>query len=54
MFQQAIVAASRVFRIIDEKEVAPHQESNQNLQIKNGEIEFRNVSFFHMMGDVMY
>ncbi|MBU5210565.1 ABC transporter ATP-binding protein [Heyndrickxia oleronia] len=45
MFQQAIVAASRVFRIIDEKEVAPHQESNQNLQIKNGEIEFRNVSF---------
>lgn len=44
LFQQAIVAATRVFALIDEEEVAPSQK-NTPLQIKNGEIEFKNVSF---------
>ncbi|WP_102271356.1 ABC transporter ATP-binding protein [Cytobacillus massiliigabonensis] len=45
MYQQAIVAASRVFKVMDETELAPVQESNENSSITSGEIEFRNVSF---------
>ncbi|MED3650309.1 ABC transporter ATP-binding protein [Heyndrickxia sporothermodurans] len=45
MFQQAIVAATRIFKIIDEKETAPSQESGNDLKIEMGEVEFRNVSF---------
>ncbi|QQZ07836.1 ABC transporter ATP-binding protein [Heyndrickxia vini] len=45
MFQQAIVAASRIFKIIDEKEIAPIQENMNDLKIEMGEVEFRNVSF---------
>ncbi|MEK5391869.1 ABC transporter ATP-binding protein [Margalitia sp. FSL K6-0131] len=45
MFQQAIVAASRIFKVMDEQEVAPIQENRKQLKIVEGEIEFRNVSF---------
>ncbi|USK57163.1 ATP-binding cassette domain-containing protein [Cytobacillus solani] len=45
MYQQAIVAASRVFKVMDETELAPAQELNENRSISAGEIEFRNVSF---------
>lgn len=45
MFQQAIVAASRIFSIIDEKEIAPVQQNEKGFQIERGEVEFRNVSF---------
>lgn len=44
MLQQAIVASSRVFRLLDEKEIDPKQQ-NQSIDIKEGKIEFRNVSF---------
>lgn len=44
MFQQAIVASSRVFTLLDEEEKEPVQQ-NERLQIQNGEIEFNNVSF---------
>lgn len=44
LFQQAIVASSRVFALLDETELAPKQQATNN-EIKNGEIEFRNVSF---------
>lgn len=44
LYQQAIVAATRVFTLLDEEELAPVQK-NTPLQIKNGEIEFKNVSF---------
>ncbi|NMD69586.1 ABC transporter ATP-binding protein [Bacillus sp. DNRA2] len=44
MYQQAIVAASRVFHLLDETETAPEQKS-ESINITNGEIEFRNVSF---------
>ncbi|WP_080846332.1 ABC transporter ATP-binding protein [Cytobacillus gottheilii] len=45
MYQQAIIAASRAFKLLDESELAPNQPENNGLQIAEGEIEFRNVSF---------
>ncbi|MGX1982959.1 ATP-binding cassette subfamily B protein [Thermolongibacillus altinsuensis] len=44
MFQQAIVASSRVFNLLDEKEHEPKQ-GEANIEIEAGEIEFRNVYF---------
>ena len=44
IFQQAIVAASRVFLLLDEQEKAPRQFGTAG-EITDGEIEFRNVSF---------
>lgn len=44
MFQQAIVAASRVFMLLDEDDLEPQQASSK-AQITDGRIEFRNVSF---------
>ncbi|MFC5735111.1 ABC transporter ATP-binding protein [Cytobacillus gottheilii] len=45
MYQQAIIAASRAFKLLDEDELAPDQSDNSSLQVTDGEIEFRNVSF---------
>ncbi|OIU72084.1 ABC transporter ATP-binding protein [Rossellomorea aquimaris] len=47
MFQQAIVASSRVFALLDEKEVSPGQtESNEGYRkINKGEITFKDVTF---------
>ncbi|MCM3611197.1 ABC transporter transmembrane domain-containing protein [Planococcus sp. MERTA32b] len=44
IFQQAIVAASRVFDLLDEKDEAPAQKEAA-AEITEGRIEFRNVSF---------
>lgn len=44
IFQQAIVAASRVFLLLDEQEKTPRQEEAA-AGIKEGKIEFRDVSF---------
>ncbi|HSJ39284.1 MAG TPA: ABC transporter transmembrane domain-containing protein [Planococcus sp. (in: firmicutes)] len=44
IFQQAIVAASRVFDLLDEEDEAPAQRDTDN-KILDGRIEFRNVSF---------
>ncbi|MFD1030659.1 ABC transporter ATP-binding protein [Metaplanococcus flavidus] len=44
IFQQAIVAASRVFDLLDETDEAPAQEDSES-EILDGRIEFRNVSF---------
>ncbi|WP_019152669.1 ABC transporter ATP-binding protein [Robertmurraya massiliosenegalensis] len=44
LYQQAIVAASRVFHLLDEEELAPKQ-SLSGREITNGEIEFKNVCF---------
>lgn len=44
-FQQAIVSAHRVFRVLDETETAPEQRAEGNPEITEGKIEFRNVSF---------
>ncbi|MBA2870978.1 ATP-binding cassette subfamily B protein [Anoxybacillus calidus] len=45
MYQQAIVAGSRVFALLDHKELAPAAIENENPVISEGTIEFRNVSF---------
>ncbi|WAA10862.1 ABC transporter ATP-binding protein [Fervidibacillus albus] len=44
-FQQAIVSASRVFALLDEKELAPQQREDEDAHIALGKVEFRNVSF---------
>ncbi|WP_335871781.1 ABC transporter ATP-binding protein [Bacillus sp. 2205SS5-2] len=45
LFQQAIVSASRVFKLLDDQELTPAQVEQNNPSIGKGEIEFRNVSF---------
>lgn len=45
LYQQAIVAGSRVFRLLDEEELAPDQNEEKNLSIEEGKIEFKDVSF---------
>lgn len=45
MYQQAIIAASRAFVLLDEKELAPVQHNKDAGKIQDGEIEFRNLSF---------
>ncbi|HDR6310104.1 TPA: ABC transporter ATP-binding protein [Bacillus cereus] len=44
-FQQALVSSSRVFHLMDEKDLAPVQKGDGNPQIVNGDIEFKNVTF---------
>ncbi|MEH7443466.1 ABC transporter transmembrane domain-containing protein [Bacillus sp. JJ1122] len=45
MYQQAIVAASRVFKLLDEQELAPAQTGTESKKINEGQIEFKDVSF---------
>ncbi len=45
LYQQAIVSGSRVFRLLDEEELAPAQKEEKSLSIEKGKIEFKNVSF---------
>ena len=44
-FQQAIVAAERVFGLMDDDEYAPMKQGTETPKIQEGRIEFRNVSF---------
>ncbi len=44
-FQQAIVASERVFGLIDEDQVAPTALGNEEPEITDGLIEFKNVTF---------
>ncbi|MEC1177349.1 ABC transporter ATP-binding protein [Metasolibacillus meyeri] len=44
IFQQALVAASRVFALLDEEELEPVQQ-NRAGQITNGRIDFKDVTF---------
>ncbi|MHA6259574.1 ABC transporter ATP-binding protein [Sporosarcina sp. CAU 1771] len=45
IFQQAIIAASRVFRLLDDDDEEPTQKVLKNSSIKDGKIEFNDVSF---------
>lgn len=45
LYQQAIVAGARVFRILDKQELAPVQREESNLSIEEGRIEFKNLTF---------
>lgn len=44
-FQQALVSSSRVFHLMDEKDLAPVQKGDGNPQVVNGDIEFKNITF---------
>ncbi|SFF82259.1 ATP-binding cassette, subfamily B [Planifilum fulgidum] len=43
--QQAVVSAERVFELMDQRLLAPTQEGEDDPVIREGRIEFRNVSF---------
>ena len=45
LYQQAIVSAFRVFTVLDEEDVEPSLALNRENKIKNGVIEFKNVTF---------
>jgi len=45
IFQQAMVAASRVFKLMDDPDMEPEQNDGKQAVIQDGKIEFRNVSF---------
>jgi ATP-binding cassette, subfamily B, multidrug efflux pump len=54
LYQQAIVAGSRVFKLLDEKDISPGQFSQSELSIQQGKIEFRDLSFsYDGMQDVL-
>ncbi|MEK5482320.1 MULTISPECIES: ABC transporter ATP-binding protein [unclassified Viridibacillus] len=45
IFQQAIVSASRVFTLLDDKELDPQQLDDSSVKMSDGHIEFRNITF---------
>ncbi len=45
IFQQALVSASRVFKLMDDPEMEPEQLDDGKAAIQDGKIEFRNVTF---------
>lgn len=45
LYQQAIVAGSRVFKLLDEEDLAPSQKEEKTISLDEGRIEFRNLSF---------
>ncbi|MBE1553867.1 ABC transporter ATP-binding protein [Sporosarcina limicola] len=45
IFQQAIVAASRVFKLMDDSDMEPEQQEIEHAEVQDGEIEFRDVTF---------
>ncbi|OEH94064.1 ABC transporter ATP-binding protein [Bacillus solimangrovi] len=45
IFQQAIVASTRVFQLLDEDDYAPQFNKKESKEIEKGEISFQNVSF---------
>ena len=45
IYQEAIVAADRVYTIMDHHEITPQQNTNANSKVKDAKIEFKNLSF---------
>nr|WP_283163366.1 ABC transporter transmembrane domain-containing protein [Sporolactobacillus mangiferae] len=45
IFQQAMVSAERVFGLLDDHRTAPVQEGNLNAAVREGRIEFKDVTF---------
>lgn len=45
IFQDGVVAGSRIIHILDHEELTPQQNPGANAKIKEAKIEFRNVSF---------
>ena len=45
LFQDGIVAGKRIFRILDDTQYEPQQQTQEGLTIAKGKIEFKHVSF---------
>lgn len=45
IFQDGVVAGSRILKIMDHEEIAPQQNETSTATIEEGKIEFRNVTF---------
>ncbi|WP_210619093.1 ABC transporter ATP-binding protein [Mammaliicoccus lentus] len=45
VLQQALVSASRVFKLIDNDMLEPEQHENHNYHITDGKVEFKHVTF---------
>ncbi|MBP1043885.1 ABC transporter ATP-binding protein [Vagococcus sp. BWB3-3] len=45
VFQDGMVAGSRILKIMDDEELAPQQDPDAKAEISIGKVEFRNVSF---------
>ncbi|PYZ93041.1 multidrug ABC transporter ATP-binding protein [Salipaludibacillus keqinensis] len=45
IFQQAMISAGRVFRLMDHDELAPQKQGTNEPIVSQGDIEFRNVTF---------
>ena len=45
VFQDGMVSSYRVISTLDNDELAPQQTEKENLEIKNGKVEFKNVTF---------
>ncbi|EJE97336.1 ABC transporter ATP-binding protein [Liquorilactobacillus mali] len=50
VFQDGMVAGSRILRIMDDQTLAPVQDENSDSQITKGRIEFKNVTFAYERG----
>ncbi|AUJ30297.1 MAG: ABC transporter ATP-binding protein [Liquorilactobacillus hordei] len=50
VFQDGMVAGSRILRIMDDSTLAPIQDESADSQITNGKIEFKNVTFAYEQG----
>lgn len=45
IFQQALVSASRVFKLMDDPQMEPKQQVEETVEIGEGKVEFRDVTF---------
>ena len=45
IFQDGVVAGSRILKIMDHEEIAPQQNETSTATIEEGKVEFRNVTF---------
>ncbi|MDN2453834.1 ABC transporter ATP-binding protein [Lactobacillus sp. UCMA15818] len=50
VFQDGMVAGSRILRIMDDQTLAPIQNENSDSQITDGKIEFKDVTFAYESG----
>ncbi|SDN31002.1 ABC transporter ATP-binding protein [Alkalicoccus daliensis] len=53
MFQQAMISAGRVFRLMDHNEPPPKQQPNAGYQIEKGNVEFKKVHFSYFENEMV-
>ncbi|TVP92571.1 ABC transporter ATP-binding protein [Alkalibacterium sp.] len=45
LFQDGVVSSSRILTVMDNEEYVPEQKDDANAKVKDGKVEFKNVSF---------